>query len=61
MVDAEAVENAKELYNYCTARVDRYGNDACKVCPFIVYVDNGFSLENCVINYPRDWDIAGND
>ena len=61
MVDAEAVENAKELYNYCMARVDRYGNDVCKVCPFIVYVDNGFSLENCVINYPRDWDIAGND
>ena len=61
MVDAEAVENAKELYDYCIARVDMYGNDACKVCPFIVYVDNGFSLENCVINYPCDWDIAGND
>lgn len=54
MVDQEAVEKAKELYDYCMARVDRYGDDACKVCPFIVYEDNGFSLENCVINYPPD-------
>lgn len=61
MVDSEAVEKAKEQYDYCMARVDRYGDDACKVCPFIVYEDNGFSLENCVINYPPDWNIAGTD
>ena len=23
----------KELYDYCIARVGRYGNDACKMCP----------------------------
>lgn len=40
------------------ARVDRYGDDACKACPFIIYEDNGFSLENCVINYPPDWNLA---
>lgn len=61
MVDSEAVEKAKELYNYCMARETKYGHRACAECPFIIYEDNGFSLENCVINYPPDWNLAGTD